>query len=252
MIALDGVKTVRSYLGDVDRLADVVAELVPELRRRGHAWFLQWAVFDSAFVPASRVTGTRPGPWSEEAVGVNRRSGYAAYTGYFTAHLGWFERLDGDLDAALRQGRRALAQTSPVDHPWWFAAAAGLLAATLVDLGRAEEAADVARSGLATTDPGTPEAWRLRCLAPLAAATGDADDLAAAESVLAGVDCPPGRAWVVGADCYLLVARAALARGDAEAAARWLAPLADATRTGWSPVRRQVDALLAQISSATS
>jgi hypothetical protein len=252
MIALDGVKTVHSYLGDVDRLADVVAELVPELRRRGHAWFLQWAVFDSAFVPASRGDWDAARALVKEAVGVNRQSGYAAYTGYFTAHLGWFERLDGNLDAALRQGRRALAQTSPVDHPWWFAAAAGLLAATLVDLGRTREAADVARSGLATTDPGTPEAWRLRCLAPLAAATGDADDLAAAEAVLAGVDCPPGRAWVGGADCYLLVARACLARGDAEAASRWLAPLADATRTGWFPVRRQVDALLAQISSATS
>ncbi|MEO5710947.1 MAG: AAA family ATPase [Nocardioidaceae bacterium] len=252
MIALDGVKTVNGYLGNVDRLADVVAELEPELRRRGHTWFLQWAVFDSAFVPASRGDWPAARARVEEAVGVNRRSGYPAYTGYFTAHLGWFDRLDGDLDAALRQGRRALAQTSPVDHPWWFAAAAGLLAATLVDVGRTEEAAEVARRGLATTTPDTPEAWRLRCLAPLAAATGTADDLAAAVEVLAGVGCPPGGAWVGGADCYLLVARASLARGDADAASRWLAPLADATRSGWAPVRRQVDALLAQISSATS
>ncbi len=250
--ALDGVKTVLGYLGATDRLAGVVAELEPELRRRGHTWLLQWTVLESAFVPAAEGDFDAARARVEEAVEVNRRSGYAAYSGYFTAQLGWFDRLAGDLDEALRLGRRALAQTSPVDHPWWYAAASGLLAATLLELDRPDQAVGVARAGLATTDPDTPEAWRLRCLAPLAAATGSTDDLATAVSLLGAVDCPPGHAWVVGADCYLLVARACAARGDTKAAARWLTPLADATRAHWAPVRRQVDAQLAQISSATS
>ena len=53
------------------------------------------------------------------------------------AHVGWFDRLAGDLDGALRHGRGALALTSPVDHPWWYATAAGFLSSTLLELGRA-------------------------------------------------------------------------------------------------------------------
>ena len=52
-LALDGVKNVLSYLGDVDRLREVVAELAPPLRERRSMWLLQWAVFESAFVAAS-------------------------------------------------------------------------------------------------------------------------------------------------------------------------------------------------------
>ena len=64
--------------------------------------------------------------------------------------------------------------------------------------------------------------------------------------------CPDGTAWVVGADCYLLVAQAWLDRGDPDAAARSLAPLRAATGLHWRPVRERADALLSQISSATS
>lgn len=252
VVALDGVKTALGYLGDTDRLGPVIAELEPELRRRGHTWLLQWAVFDSAFVPAAVGDWVDARSRVEEAVALNRRSGYAAYAGYFTAHLGWFDRLAGDLDNALVRGRTALAQTSPVDHPWWYATAAGLLSATLLDLDRPGEAAEVARGGLATTGPETPEAWRVRCLAPLAAATGAPEHLERGAALLAGADCPPGGAWLVGADCYLLLARACLARDDPEAASRWLATLRPATERRWRPVRDRIDEVQAQISSPTS
>ena len=44
-------------------------ELVPLIERLGATWLLQWAVLESALVPASRGSGTsRPhgwtGPWS--------------------------------------------------------------------------------------------------------------------------------------------------------------------------------------------
>ena len=188
----------------------------------------------------------------DRAAEVNRRSGYAAYAGFFAAHQGWFDRLAGDQERALRVGRRAVAQTSPIDHPWWYATATGLLAGTLLEAGDTGAAADVARRGLAATGPDTPEAWRLRCLAPLAAATGDERVLADATLLLDGVRCPDGTAWVVGADCYLLVAQAWLDRDDPAAAARSLAPLRAATGLHWRPVRERADALLAQISSATS
>ena len=252
VVALDGLKTVLGYLGDAERLREVVAELEPALRRREHTWMLQWTVFDAAFVAAAASDWAAARARIEEAVKLNRRSGYPAYAGYFTAHLGWFDRLAGDLDGALRHGRGALALTSPVDHPWWYATAAGFLSSTLLELGRARDAAVIARQGLASTGPETPEAYRLRCAAPLAAATGDAADLDAAAALLAGVACPPGGAWVAGADCYLLLAHADLEHHHPDRADRWLAALEPAVGRHWQPLRARAAALRAQSTSATS
>jgi tetratricopeptide (TPR) repeat protein len=254
-LALDGLKTVLGYLGDTVRLPEVLAELVPPLREQRSMWLLQWAVFESSFEAAGN------GRWDEardivtEALELNQRSGFIAYRGYFRAHLGWFERLAGRPDAALGHGRAAVAETSPVDHPWWYATAAGLLAATTLDLGDRDEAADLARRGLVAAGTDAPEAWRLRCLAPLAAAlddpTGD-EAYEEARGLLDAVACPPGRAWIVGADCYLLVAEAARRRDETDRAERVLAPLRVAVAEHWEAVRSRVDAELAQISSATS
>ncbi len=253
--ALDGLKTVLSYLGDADRLEEVVGELVPLLRQRGSTWLLQWAVFESSFVPAAAGEWEATRGLVHDALEVNRRSGFSAYGGYFRAHLGWFERLAGDVDAAVELGRQAVAETSPVDHPWWYAAATGLLAATLVELGETEEAVELSRRGLAAAGPDAPEAWRLRCLAPLAAALGGPAGDAAYEQgrgLLEAVTLPPGRAWVVGADVHLLLARAALRRDQPRAAARAVAPLAVAVADSWGAVRDRVEETLVQIRSATS
>jgi hypothetical protein len=82
----------------------------------------------------------------------------------------------------------------------------------------------------------------LRPLAVLAEATGSAGLLAEADDLLDGVAAPPGAAWILGADCYLAVARAHLACAPADPAAPGraravLAPLLTAARrTGWVPV----------------
>ncbi len=254
LLALDGVKTVLGYLGEGDRLREVVRELAPLLRERRSTFLLQWAVFESSFAAAA------DGAWDEarglvdEALEVNRDSGFKAYAGYFRAHLGWYERLAGDLDTAIARGRTAVAETSPVDHPWWYATAAGLLAGTLLEAGATGEAEALARRGLALTGPDAPEAWRLRCLAPLASADRPAADSAYGEALrlIEDIECPPGKAWVVGADCYLLVARAAQRRDDHEAATRVLTRLRRAVDQSWDSVRTRVDTQLDQISSATS
>ncbi len=253
-LALDGVKTALSYLGDGPRLREVTDELVPRLRGPGSTWLLQWAVFESSFAVAAVGDWDAARALVGEALEVNRRSGFSAYAGYFRAHLGWFERLTGDLEAAESLGRAAVAETSPVDHPWWYAAASGLLAGTLLESGARAEAGDLAARGLAAAGSRSTESWRLRCLAPLAvAADGPAGDAAYAEgrSLLEAIDCPPEQAWVIGADCYLLLARAAASRGDTAGAAELLAPLGAAVRLAWAPVRALVDDL-AQNTSATS
>jgi len=252
LLALDGLKTVWSYLGDARRLGAVVTELEPLVRARDAHWLLQWVVFESAFVPAAE------GRWDDarslvaEAVELNRRSGYMAYAGYMRAFDGWFARLAGDHGAARRVGREAVAATSPVDHPWWYATAAGLLAATLVETGDVSESEAVARRGLAATDPQTPAAGRLRCVAALAALTGDPAVRAEAVRLFDAVDCPPGTAWIGGADCYLLLARTAARAGDDDLAARTVESLSRATVASWQPVRDRLEALQPQSSSATS
>jgi hypothetical protein len=58
------------------------------------------------------------------------------------------------------------------------------------------------------------EAYLLRCLGPLAEATGDLDVLHRADTLLRSIRAPEGRAWLVGADAYLGVARAWRRAGD--------------------------------------
>ncbi len=253
-LALDGVKTVLGYLGEADRLREVLAELTPPLREQRSTWLLQWAVFESSYVAAADGSWDEARAIVDEALEINRHSGFRAYAGYFRAHLGWYERLAGNLDVAIARGRTAVAEASPVDHPWWYASAAGLLASTLIDAGSPGEAEVLARRGLTVAGPEAPEAWRLRCLAPLALIDGPNSESAHAEArrLVEAIECPPGKAWITGADCYLLVARAALRRDDAEGAARALAPLARAVELSWESVRVRVEEQVGQISSATS
>lgn len=208
VLALDGLKTVGSYLGDPALLGPVVDELEPLLRRRGDTWLLQWTVFESSFVPMAEGRLEEARARIAEALELNRLSGYPAYAGYLLAHDGWYARHAGDLDGARRIGREALEATSPVNHPWWYAVAAGLLAATLLETGDRGEAETVARRGLAVGETAMA-GGRLRCLAAVAA-LGDDGARAEAHRLLDAVECPPGQAWVTGADVYLLLGRSDL------------------------------------------
>ena len=120
-------------------------------------------------------------------------------------------------------------------------------ATTLLDLGRRDEAASLATAGLAALAPESGAAYRLRCLAPIAAATGECLD--EADRLLASVTTPPGTGWVLGADVYEQVAAAWVAAGEPERASAAVAPLLAVTGDGtWDAVH----ARLRQRSSATS
>jgi tetratricopeptide (TPR) repeat protein len=228
-VGLDGLKTALTYLGYVEELAAVTGELEPLLRRRQDSFLLRWCVFESSFVAAAH------GDWAgarrriDESIELTLRSPWTAYIGYFVAHRGWMARLAGDLPAALVDGRQAVEQTSSVDHPWWYATATGLLAGSLIEVGRDGEAAEVAARGAASVGTTAAEAFALLVAAPLAAAGGTDESLLAADAMVAAIDAPPDSAWVTGADAYLLVARAWTARGERDRAAATLAPLLAAT-----------------------
>jgi tetratricopeptide (TPR) repeat protein len=190
-------------------------------------------------VPAARGHWEAARRRVDEALEVNRATGYDAYAGFFRAQRGWLARLAGDLDAALDDGRRSVADTSPAVHPWWYATAVGTYASTLLELGRPDEAAELCAAGLRALGDEAGAAYRLRCLAPLTAATGER--LHEADSLLSSVQAPPGRAWVVGADAYLGVAAGWEAAGEPERARTALAPLLAATSTrSWAAIHTAV------------
>lgn len=227
IVALDGLKTVLFHLGDAVRLGEVVEELEPLVRSHDDQWLLQWVVFESAFVAAADDRWDDAHAAIAAAQEINRRSGYGAYAGYMQAYDAWFARLAGDLATARSRGHEALAATSPA-HPWWFATAAGLLAATLLETGERDEAAAVAARGLAAADPTMPAVGELVCRSVVAAATEAPAELARVRADLEAVDCPPGQAWVIGADAYLLAGTS-------------LDALRQATSATWASVRARID-----------
>src|ERR1700694_1997528 len=115
----------------------------------------------------------------EEATALSRRSGRLTYEGWFLAHLGWIARLAGRSDDAIGHGRRAVAAVPADGHSWFGATASSMLACSLLSTGAdaaRREAVRRLRRGLAAADRSGAEGYRLRCLAPLAEATGSLDE----------------------------------------------------------------------------
>ena len=233
--SLDGLKTVHAYLGDATTLASLLDELLPLLQRLGVTWLQQWAVLESALVAASAGEWPRALARVDRALELNRETGYDAYAGYFRAQRAWLARLSGDLETALADGRDAVAHASPTAHPWWYASAVGVQATTLLELGRWDEAASLSATGLAALGAEAGAAYRLRCLAPLAAATGDRVE--EVDALLAAVSTPTGSGWVTGADVYGAMATAWTRVGELERARAAVSPLLAATGAGrWDAV----------------
>lgn len=243
LVGLDGLKTAYAYAGMVDELTDVLDEVEPLARRLPDRAVLQWALFEGSFAAIAA------GRWDEarariaEAMAVTRHSGYGGHDAWFLAHLGWVAREQGDLDAAVDAGRRAMTRNGEAGHRWWTPTACALLATTLLAGGDTAGARELAARGLKLAGPDAVAACRVRCLAVLAEVGDGAAPLPAdtalleADRVLSGVSAPPATAWLLGADTYVSVARAWLARDRPARARGTLAPLLAAARAhGWRPL----------------
>ncbi|WP_300008969.1 AAA family ATPase [Pseudonocardia sp.] len=235
---LDGVKTAYAYLGDVAALVPVLAELEPLARRRGSLQVLYWTLFESALPAVAAADWDTALRRIDQALAVNRRSAMASVEPWFLAHQGWVQRLRGRTDEAVTVGRQAVELAS-AEHPWWCCTAAAMLAATLLEQGDPAQTSGLVpllTQAHTLARAGGTEAYVLRCLAPLAEATGDTDTIVAADALLGTVRTPPGGAWLAGGDAYLSVARAWLGHGDPARARAVLAPfLVAAGHHGWIP-----------------
>ncbi len=201
---MDGLKTSLFFLGEATQLAEVTEELEPLWRRLGDLQFLQWTVFESAFIPFAA------GDWDETirridlAVDINRRSGFTAYEVWFIAHAAAVQRLRGETDVALAHSRRAVALVDDAPHPWWAPATYTQLALTLLDAaaagdGRGPGGADRAEAvallhrARNVARPHSAPAHLAPATALLAELTGSAELLAEADELLRAITTPGRR-----------------------------------------------------------
>lgn len=232
---LDGLKIAYLSLGNVQGLADVLAELDPLLRSLGDLFRLQWAEFESAFPLIAAAKWDQATTAMETALEANRRGGYPHCAVWYTAHLGWLARLRGHDDDAMAFGQRSLAMSEQLEHTWWKSAACAIFGTTLLQRGEQAGAVEVLERGLAVAEQAGVEAYLLRCAAPLAAATGSPSVLARADRLLEQATIPADGAWLLGEESYLCLAQAWLGQGDAERARAVLSPLlAVADRVPWT------------------
>lgn len=233
---LDGLKNAHAYLGQVEPLGRVLDELVPLLRRLGESELLQWAVFESAVPAVGAARWEAAEDRIGEAITISRAGGFVLDEGWFTAHLAGVARMRGHHERSLDTARRAMALVDGTDHRWYATNADVELAGTLLELGRCQEAVALLGAARERAEREGAEAYLLRCLGPLAEATGSDAVLADADALLARVQAPPGSAWLWGTDAYVAVARSWLRRGDPARTRTVLAPLlAAAERQGWVP-----------------
>ncbi len=232
--ALDGRKTALAYLGEIDQLVPVLAELEPLAYRLDHPLRLHWMVFESGFPALAAGDWAGATAWVTRALETCRRSGQVAYEAWHVAHLGLLARLQGDDQAALDLGWQAIELNRATPHPWCGAAAAALLGTTLLEVGDRAGAVDILQVGRELALPEGSQSYLLRCLAPLAEADGRRDTLERADALLSRVHTPSGAAWMGGDFAYLSIARAWLAVDEPARARAVLAPLLEvAARVPW-------------------
>ncbi|HTW21881.1 MAG TPA: AAA family ATPase [Mycobacteriales bacterium] len=232
--ALDGRKTSLAYIGEVEELSDVLAELEPILRRRGDVLRLSWTVFESAFPAVAAADWDTARARIEAALEITERGGLPAYAAWHLAHLGWLSRLIGDEQSALELGRTAMERARDAPHVWVLASSGALLGATLLEAGAVESAIEVLEVAQAAAQQDGAAAYLLRASAPLAEATGSRLVLEQADTLIRRVTAPPGSAFLAGDACYLAVARAWLDHEEPQRARDVLTPLlAAAERVPW-------------------
>jgi DNA-binding SARP family transcriptional activator/tetratricopeptide (TPR) repeat protein len=228
-LALDGYKAAIAYVGDISKLTPVLDELEPLLRRRGDLRLLSWTQFESAFPAIAAGDWAAASARIEESLATGRRVGSMAHAAWHMAISGALARLQGHQVEALRRGRAAVATGETEPHAWTIAVAVAELATTLLEAGERAEATTLLERALTAGPEQETEAGRLRCLAPLAEATGSAALLTEATALLASISAPPGQAWITADGCYLAIARSWLGRSEPERARSALAPLLAAT-----------------------
>jgi class 3 adenylate cyclase/tetratricopeptide (TPR) repeat protein len=252
--ALDALKFVALMLGDLDALERLADEAVAISKRVSDFFILEYALLESAFVPLARGRFDEARHLIEKALELNAEMGDISHRCLFLDALGWLERSRGEYGAAIEIGREAyeLAQRlAPPDFTAWSAATLGW---TLLEAGRAADAAAVLEDGLRMAVSFDAAAQTLRCAALLAAAQAELGETsrcrAAAEradEAIRATRVPPEGAFVFGGHATLALATVRLRSDEVSGAQRMAAPLFEAAaRSGWAEIEAQAALVLAR------
>ena len=254
-LAIDGLKTVSAYAGNLSLLKGCLHELDSLLRRHGMVLHQQWTIFESSFVPFAGGDWTNAIARLNSALDLNRRTGYAAFEAMFIAQRGWVYRSMGNYEEALVHGRHATELAAGVGHPWWTAFAETMLGWTLTEVGRPDEAIGHLESGLKFAERDGSESYLVRCLSHLALALAFCDRgedarevLRRADTIFDAVSVPPGEAFLHGAHAYFAAARAHLLLDDRDRASALVEAVREpAHSTEWIEIATEAEMLTGQI-----
>ena len=240
--AMDAVKQVALETGDVETLERLADRLIEMHRRTDDLWLLQFPVLELGYANIAMARLDRAFAHLEEALAINRRIDDRGNEPMLLSMLGMAHRARGDYAPALALGRRALELARELDHAEWIAWSALWLAGTELELGLLDDARALLDVGIAAGERAAADlhlvrllgmgAWvRWRLDDPL-----DAAEVAdRAEAILDRVRVAAPRAYVVGWDAYVGVARVRAGQGRFEAATSLLAPVVAACEAcGWS------------------
>lgn len=234
-MAMDALQVVSVMIGDMATVDEVSAGLVEIHRRRGDLWYLQFGLFQWAWVDmAAGRWGAAESRFSE-GLAVNHQIGDRGNEPMFPATLTWVARARGQYGRAIELGRRAIELASEVGHAEWRSWAAELLGWTLLEVFASSEAVEqIERSLLAAEESGgRVEMIRAACYLPLARwRVGDRqralEEATSAGQLLREVAAAPGRFYLQGADGPIALANLHVDAGDPSRALDLAGPVLDA------------------------
>lgn len=231
-VAMDSLKQVAMEIGDFSTLEDIGSQLAEIHRRHGDLWYLQFVVFELAFMSIATASWEEAFARLDESLAIGRTIGDRGNEPLHLGAFAWAHRSRGDYGRALAAGREAVALAHQLGHAEWTSWSEGQLGITMVELHALEEAASHLRRGKEAAERAGARMHVLRCVGHLAWVhwlQGDGERALAladrAEDVVAQIALPPGRAYVPGRDAYVSVARVRLAGGEPERAESLLRPI---------------------------
>jgi predicted ATPase/class 3 adenylate cyclase len=243
-MAMDAMQVASVMIGDVEELDRVSTALAEVNRRRGDLWYLQWTLFQWAWVDMVSARWEAAERRFIGSLGVNRQIGDDGNESAFIATLSWIARVRGRYAEALELGRSAMEKANAAGHPEFLSWSSQQLGWSLLEMLAFEPAVEQLQLSLETAEQAGArlELIRAACLLSLALwLAGDEEKALSqadqAERLVNEVTVPEGRAYLHGADGPLALATIRAAAGDANQALAIARPILDAARrAGWNEV----------------
>jgi tetratricopeptide (TPR) repeat protein len=214
---------------------EVSPALVEIHRQRGDLWYLQFALFQWAWVDMAAGRWDAAEQRFSEGLAVNHQIGDRSNESIFLGTLTWVARTRGQYGRAIDLGRRAIELATEVGHAEFLSWAAQQLGWTLLEVLAASAAVEQLERSLQVAEEAGAHIQMIRAACQLSLARWLAGDqrralegAAEAERLLRDVTAPPGRAYLQGADGPIALANLQVAAAQPSRALDLVGPVLDA------------------------